>query len=184
MSLEVKIGDVFYRVEPTDHKRYTRTCRVCEGKRELTINDITFKCPMCQQEQTAFYVRGYEVRRYRLFSIEHFINNSDWKYDGSAPQVRYELYHKRGKGHCTYSSTHRVQKVPSYMFSGKCQYFNCPNPNEHSVDNCLYSDYKLAVAVAERLTQEQVDKVKAYNEENNTDYELPVFKIEHDKKSN
>ena len=70
------------------------------------------------------------------------------------------------------------------MFSGRNQYFNHPNPNEHSVDNCLYSDYRLAVAVADKLTQEQVDRVRAYNAENNTDYELPVFKIEHDKKSN
>lgn len=184
MSIEVKIGDVFYRIEPTDSKHYCRVCRVCEGKKELTINGVTFKCPMCYQEQTALFVRGYEVRRYRLFSIEHFIRDSDWKYDGRQPEVRYQLYHKRGKGHQSYSSTHIVQRVASYMFSGECQYFNCPNPNEHSVDDCLYSDYKLAVAVADRLTQEQVDKVRAYNEENNTDYELPVFKIEHDKKSN
>ena len=70
------------------------------------------------------------------------------------------------------------------MFSGECDYFNCKNPTKHSVDNCLYSDYKLAVAVAEKLTQEQIDIVKAYNEENNTDYEIPVFNIKHDRKSN
>ena len=183
MIIEPKIGEVFYRVEPVDSKHYNRVCRVCEGKKELTINGVTFKCPMCYQEQTTLYVHGYEVKRYRLFSIEHFINNSDWKYDGREPSVRYQLYHKRGLGH-SWNTQHRVQKVDAFMFSDKCGYFNNPNPNEHSVTNCLYSDYKLAVAVANRLTQEQVEKVKAYNAENNTDYELPVFKIEHDKKSN
>ena len=116
--------------------------------------------------------------------IYSFINNSDWQYKGEKPNVRYEIYHKSGKGYYGYSHEHKTEKVPYYMFSGDCDYFNCPDPSEHSVDNCLYSDYKLAVAVAEKLTQEQVDKVKAYNEENHTDYELPVFKIEHDKKSN
>ena len=33
MKIEPKIGEVFYRVEPTDYKYYTRKCRVCEGKR-------------------------------------------------------------------------------------------------------------------------------------------------------
>ena len=184
MSIEPKIGDVFYRVEPADFKYYTRKCRVCEGKKELVVNGVMFPCPMCGKEQETLRVNGYEVRRYRLFSIEHFINNSDWKYEGEAPQVRYEIYHKRGKGYYSYSSTHKTQKVSSYMFSGKCDRFNCPDPSEHYVDNCLYSDYKLAVAVADKLTQMQVEKVRVYNAENNTDYELPVFKIEHDKKSN
>ena len=62
--------------------------------------------------------------------------------------------------------------------------FNRANPSGYAVFNCMYSDYNLAVEVANKLTQEQVEKVRAYNEENNTDYELPVFKIEHDKKSN
>lgn len=183
MSVPVKIGDVFYRIEPTDHKHYTRVCRVCEGKKNLTINEVTFKCPMCAQEQTTLFVRGYVVKRYRLFSVEHFIYNYDWKYDGREPEVRYQLYHKSGFGRYSRGVTHSVQKVDSYMFSGKSQYFNCQNPSEHSVNNCLYSDYKLAVNMADKLTQEQVEKVRAYNEENNTDYELPVFKIEHDKKS-
>ena len=76
MSIEVKIGDVFYRVEPTDQKFYHRVCRACEGKKELTVNGITFKCPVCYQEQEVLRVHGYFVRRYRVFSIEHFIKSS------------------------------------------------------------------------------------------------------------
>ena len=185
MSIEVKLGDVFYKVEPTDFKYYHRQCRVCEGKKELTVNGITFKCPVCQQETETFRVHGFFVRRYRLYSIEHFISNSDWQYKGEKPNVRYELYHKSGRGYYnSYSNEYKTEKVPSYMFSGECDNFNCPNPTKYSVDNCLYSDYKLAVAVAEKLTQEQVEVVRAYNEANNTDYELPVFDIKHDKKSN
>ena len=183
MSIEVNIGDVFYRVEPTNFKYYHRACRACEGKRELTVNGITFKCPVCYQETETLRVHGFFVRRYRLFSIEHFINSSDWKYDGEKPKVRYELYHKSGKGY-SYDSEHKTVRISSSMFSGDSKKFNCPNPNEHTVDDCLYSDYKLAVSVAERLTREQVEKVRAYNEANNTDYEIPVFDIVHNKKSN
>lgn len=182
MGIQVNIGDVFYRVEPTDFKHYYRTCRVCEGKRDITVNGITFKCPMCQSESEVLRVRGYFVRRYRLYSIEKFISNQDWKYDGKEPLVRYEIYHKSGLGH-SFSNNFSTRKVSSDMFSGDCRYFNNQDANEYSVDSCLYSDYKLAVAVAERLTQEQIDKVRAYNIENGTDYALPVFTIEHDKKS-
>ena len=184
MSIKVNLGDVFYKVETTEHRHYRRECRACEGKREITVNGITFKCPVCYQEQEILRVHGFFVRRYRLYSVERFIQDSDWKYDGREPMVRYELYHKSGKGHYSYGSNHKTIKADQFMFSGNCKWFNCPEPNEHTVGNCLYSDYKLAVAVAEKLTREQVDKVKAYNEANNTEYELPVFNIEHDKKSN
>ena len=137
---------------------------------------------MCGKEQETLRVHGFFVRRYRVFSIEHFINNSDWKYDGEEPSVRYELYHKSGKGYYSSDSNHKTFKASSSAFSSDV-YLNNPDPSEHFVTNCLYSDYKLAVAVANRLTKEQVEKVRAYNAENNTDYELPVFKIEHDKKS-
>lgn len=180
MGIEVKIGDVLYRVERTKSEIYFRTCRVCEGKREITVNGITFKCPMCQQEGEVLRVNGFFVRRYRVFSKEYFINSSDWKYDGKEPYVRYEIYHKSGLG---YAGDHSTHKVSDRMFTDGCEYFNCPDPNEHNVGSCLYSDYKLAVAVAERLTNEQIEKVRAYNVENGTDYALPVFKIEHDKKS-
>lgn len=184
MKVKVNLGDVFYKVETTDHKAYHRECRVCKGKRELTINEVTFKCPVCYQEGEVLRVHGFFVRRYRVFSEEHFIDNSDWKYDGKEPKIRYELYHKSGRGYFYSDCVHKVIKEPESTFSSDCKYFNCPDPNEHSVTNCLYSDYKLAVAVAEKLTKEQIDKVRAYNEANNTTYELPVFNIEHDKKSN
>ena len=117
-----------------------------------------------------------------MFSIENFIDNSDWKYEDNGYMTRYQLYHKSGKGRYSYSSTHKVIRVDDSNFSNV--YLNPSDPSEHFVTNCLYSDYKLAVDTANKLTQEQVDKVRAYNEENNTDYELPVFNIEHDKKSN
>ena len=183
MKTEVNIGDVFYKIEPTDHKYYTRKCRVCEGKKELFINGVLFACPMCNKEQETLRVRGFVVKRYRVYAIEKYINNSDWKYNYEEPRTKYKLYHKSGKGHYSFNSNHKTTEVRDYMFSGKCYHFNCPDPNEYSVDNCLYSDYKLAVQVANRLTQKQGDKVREYNEENGTDYELPVFDIEHDKKS-
>lgn len=184
MSIEVNIGDVFYKIEPTDHKHYHRKCRVCEDKRKITVNGITFKCPMCQSESEVLRVHGFLVRRYRVFSITNWVNNSDWKYDGEKPFVKYGLYHKSGRGYYSYSCDRKEITVDASMFSDKRGYFNCTSPSRHSIDSCLYSDYKLAVTVANKLTQDQIEMVRAYNEEHNTDYELPVFAIEHDKKSN
>lgn len=183
MSVEVKIGDVFYKIEPTDHKVYHRKCRVCEGSTNLTINDITFKCPMCSKEGEALRVNGYCVRRYRVYAIENYIDTTDWKYDGGTPSVRYKLYHKSGKGN--YCAIRNEVTLYDSDFSGRLNHFNDPNPddNMYCLNRCIYSDYNLAVAVANRLTEKQVEIVRAYNEQNNTDYPLPVFLIEHDKKS-
>ena len=173
---------MFYRVESTDSKHYHRACRACEGKKEITVNGITFKCPVCYKEEEVLRVHGFFVRRYRVFSIENFIDNTDWKYEAKDYMTRYQLYHKSGKGRYTTGVEHKTIRISSQNFSAV--YMNPSNPSENFVAHCLYSDYKLAVAVADRLTEEQIAKVRAYNEANNTDYELPVFKIEHDKKSN
>ena len=178
---DVHIGDVFYRIEPADHKYYTRKCRVCEGKRELVVNGIMFPCPMCGKEQETLRVHGFEVRRYRVCSITEFTDSSDWK-PCEWRAFKYKLYHKSGRGYM-YSTTYHNVELSEDSFI-KDWLFNNPEVSEYHLDSRIYSDYKLAVAVAERLTQEQVERVRAYNEENNTDYELPVFKIEHDKKSN
>ena len=178
---DVKIGDVFYRIELTDHKYYYRKCRVCEGKKELTVNGITFKCPVCNREEEVLRVHGFFVRRYRVCAITEYTNDNDWKADDWRA-VKYKLYHKSGKGY--YSDNHKTIEVTDDYFTSASK-FNNPEVHEYiCLDYRIYSDYKLAVEVAEKLTQMQVDKVRAYNEENNTDYELPVFKIEHDKKSN
>lgn len=63
----VNIGDVFYRIHRAESKSFYPTCRVCEGKGELTINGITFKCPQCRVEAEAIHIENYAVRRFRVF---------------------------------------------------------------------------------------------------------------------
>lgn len=184
MSIDVNIGDVFYKIEATDHKQYYRKCRVCEGKKELTVNGITFKCPMCQAESDVLRVYGYFVRRYRVYAITDYIYNADWKYDGEKPKRKYDLYHKSGHGRYSYNCEHKTCTVNEMYFNESKGYFDCPAPSWRAIDSYLYSNYSLAVEVANKLTQEQVERVREYNEKNGTDYELPVFLIEHDKKSN
>ena len=40
---DVKIGDVFYRIEATDFRHFYRKCRDCEGKKIVTVNGVTFQ---------------------------------------------------------------------------------------------------------------------------------------------
>lgn len=178
---DIKIGDVFYLIKPTDHKYYHRVCRACEGKKEITVNGITFRCPVCSQEQEVLRVNGFEVRRFRVYAITEYTDSYDWK-PCKSRAFKYKLYHKRGRGYM-YNANHDTIELSEDNFT-KDWLFNNPEVSEFFNTNCIYSDYKLAVAVANALNQMQVDKVRAYNEANNTDYELPVFKIEHDKKSN
>ena len=178
---DVQIGDVLYRIEPTDFKYYHRKCRACEGKKELTVNGITFPCPVCTKEQETLKVNGFEVRRYRVCAITEYTDSSDWK-PCEWRARKYKLYHKSGRGY-SYSANYSNIELSEDHFT-KDWLFNNPEIGEHFNSDRIYSNYLLAVAVAEDLTKLQIEKVRAYNEANNTDYELPVFKIEHDKKSN
>lgn len=175
---DINIGDVFYYVELDKTVTYRSGCRVCEGTEKLTINGVTFKCPMCKEEERALTVRGYKVVRYRVFSITEEMNNSDWKVS-PLRSFKYGLYHKHGRGNSYFN--HKTKTVYSH-------YLKSPWLNSESVDSFnsdfVYSDYKLAVECANRLTQMSIEEVAEYNKEHGTNFELPVFDIVHDKKSN
>lgn len=176
--MNINIGDVFYMIEVCDRIPFYTKCRVCEGKKEITVNGITFRCPKCNDEKILLCIYGYKVVRYKVYSIETSMPNEDWK-TSDIRNIKYGLFHKHGKGHYI-GNTKTIQRS-DYGFSEK--FLNNPNvKNRHYADK-IYSDYKLAVKCADELTQESINELKRYNEKYGTNFEIPILKIEHDKKS-
>lgn len=175
------IGDVFYRIEKDQNKSFYQDCRVCGGTKELTVNGVTFKCPMCEKEKVSLTVHSYKVVRYRVYSKTEYTRCDDWK-PCETRDVKYGLYHKSGKGYYSYSSTNIKIDVNETYFNAPF-WFDNPDPEPYYLDKAIYSDYNLAVKVANAFTQKQIDKVADYNKEHNTNFELPVFEPNHDKKS-
>lgn len=177
----IKIGDVFYRLMPTTSVAFRSECRVCGGERKLTVNEITFPCPMCHKETEVLSVHGYEVRRFKVFSIEEKANNDYWKL-GNIRKI-YSFFTKRGLGMCNHynSSEWRINEEEFATKLNKTDIFTPKNAN-HLVQSVYFDDYALAVETAERLTEWEREKVTEFNKEHGTDFDLPVFEIDHDKK--
>lgn len=194
-----QIGDVFYIIKRSAEKtyRFTRTCRVCEGKKELTVNGITFRCPKCAEETTTLQVSGFEVRCYKVFQVTEKADNAFWKLprnkDGNISTYKsYKLFHKNRRG-ADYNPD--LEDRSERIFSHDCPYFNCTavdvlnkvieNPNSATSlhCDCIYDDYKLAVKVADALSEKEMERVKVYNEKNGTSYEVPSLYCEHEKKT-
>lgn len=175
----VNIGDVFYKIEHADYQVFREPCLVCLGKRELTVNGVTFRCPCCDSRNEVIGVSKYVVKRYRVYSIEADTNIDEWK-ASDYRRVTFSLYHKSGRGY--YGSEHSKSEFREYDLA---YYFNIPvaDASEGSYKNYIYDDYKLAVAVADAFTAKELKELDEYNALHGTEHKA-VFKTEHDKKSN
>lgn len=176
--MNINIGDVFYIIEIGERKHFYTNCKVCNGERKLTVNGITFKCPMCDKEEKCLTAFGYKVVRYRVHSIKTSMPNDEWKISDRR-NTYYGLYHKHGKGY--YSGNYSTTEKHESYFTDK--YLNNAEITKYNYSNLIFSDYKLAVKCAEKLTEESINEIKEFNARKGTNFEIPNFCIEHDKKS-
>ena len=176
------IGDVVYFIEAADFQVFRSPCNVCEGTKKITVNDVTFGCPCCNNEKEIIKVNSFVVRRYRLYSITDEVSNNEWK-ASTFHRLTFVFYRKTGHGYSYYSSNHSTKKLVESELNN-C--YNIPfdeKSSEYNVTRYFYDDYKLAVSMAECMTKKQLEKLRAYNDENGTKY-IASFSTENDKKSN
>ena len=58
----ISIGDIFYVIDARERNDFSSPCRVCNDEKKLTVNGITFDCPVCG---------GYRSRE-TVVSVQHF----------------------------------------------------------------------------------------------------------------
>lgn len=173
----VNIGDVFYRVHRAESKSFYPTCRVCEGKGELTINGITFKCPQCRVEAEAIHVDNYAVRRFRVFAIEDAVDTLEWK-PSDFHTIKYFLYRKIGGGHWVSRDNTGATQFTADEF---CREYNIPFAGDPKYHDGIYDDYKTALAIAAQMNETEINRLHAYNVEHGTAYAVD-FTPKHDPK--
>lgn len=171
----INIGDVFYMIEQGDTKQFYEPCKVCNDTREVTVNGVTFKCPCCNRGKQAIFVQQHIVHRYRVHRISDEVESREWK-AGENHTVKFGLYRKVGNGWGEHNST----ELWATDFTKR---LNAPCGNDTVNGYGIYDDYKLAVSVAERMNEIELEQLKAYNAEHGTNYEVNFTKT-HDKKSN
>ena len=60
----ISIGDIFYVIDTRERNDFSSPCRVCNDEKKLTVNGITFDCPVCGgQSTTAGAVKKRARRR-------------------------------------------------------------------------------------------------------------------------
>lgn len=178
MNSKFQIGQVFYRIKPCDYKIFHKTCRVCGGERKLTINGVTFNCPVCQKEEEAVRTNAFKVVRYKVCSVTEQVFSRDWSIKGCDIAVMYGLFTKHGKGYGFANDIERLERSEANIV----HHLNVIDENRFDCETAIFDDYKLAVQAADEATKRQIERLKKYNEDNGTDYEIPVFEVEHDRK--
>ncbi|MCM1218022.1 MAG: hypothetical protein NC548_26345 [Lachnospiraceae bacterium] len=170
----VNIGDVFYMIARGETKQFYEPCKVCNDTRNVTVNGVTFTCPCCNRGAQAIFVQQHVVHRYRVYSISDEVENHEWK-AGENHKVKFGLYRKVGLGWGDHRSTELWARGFQERLNAPC--------GEHPINEYgIYDDYKLAVSVAERMNEIEFERLKAYNDEHGTHYEVH-FTQPHDAKS-
>lgn len=189
-----QIGDIVYLIVATNTRSFFRACRVCNGERQLTVNGVTFTCPVCNREEALLSVCGYKVVKCKVYSITKSVNTDCWQLPTDADgnyicKLEYKLFNKRGKGYNDGNYTYYTRAssaVTTYLNHNKPDdYATLENFARNPIEKYLYAvytDYKLAVSLADRFSQLQAERVRRYNEENGTSFDVPCLCQLHDKK--
>lgn len=179
----VHIGDVFYRVEHGEGTYLKAPCRVCEGKREITVNGITFKCPMCDSETAVLNVSKYVVRRYRVYGIYDEVSTYEWK-PSTVHRVKFKMYRKVGRVYVGwFGSDGGSLELSDDDIERKLNKTYDPSLSASSQTDAIFDDYKLACKFADAANAAELQRVADYNAEHGTEH-VVTFKVENDPKSN
>lgn len=178
------MDEVFYRIELAKTEYLRDRCVVCEDKKSLTVNGVTFKCPCCESASVNTQIHAYAVRRYRVCGIFEEKQSQDWKPE-TRSRVKVKLYRKVGRGHITWYNDSQGGTWEIYPVDARLNvpyYDDMPTAN-HALINFVYSDYALACRVADALTEREIAYLAKINAERGTNYTVE-FKQYHDQKSN
>lgn len=162
-NFPIKLGDVLYTVEEITHQYFYGVCEVCKGEGNITYNGYSFRCPKCNgfnQSTLVLKVCRYNVYRYRVAKISEKLKMFDWNpAKGFDRQITIKLFRPQPRG--SYGEHDKTIKLSSN---------NGKEINILNIGKNIYSDYKTAVAEADKLNSEQEAIVKKYNEDFGTEF--------------
>ena len=77
----IKIGDIFYVIDTRERRDFSSPCRVCNDEKKLTINGITFDCPVCggyRPRETVVEVQHFTVATVKVYVIKQEVSTDYW----------------------------------------------------------------------------------------------------------
>lgn len=187
----ISIGDIFYVIDARERDDFSAPCRVCNGEKKLTVNGITFDCPVCggyRSRETVVSIEHFTVATVKVYVIKQEVSTDYWRIRNYC-DLHFQVFRRRGHGH--YGDGYNFTR--GYT-ADEIKYSLNALPDEkflqsHSQDGSraftcarfIFDDYKLACRTAEILNESELAKLDKYNAEHGTSF-APIWKQTNDPK--
>lgn len=183
---QIQIGDIFYVITKREYKEFTSPCRVCNDEKQLTINGVTFNCPVCNgyysssnRAEKVAEIKHYTVMTVKVYKVEQEMSTDTWK-DSACDDLRFRVYRKRGFGY-NGDSDNFTREYNSRNI--KLLLNELPeNRDYRDIDRFIFDDYKIACEAADILNAYEQEKLDKYNNDHGTTF-APQWKKANDPKN-
>ena len=158
VDADITMGSVFYGVEHVESQAFAAPCNICDGEGQVVIRDISITCPMCfGKKESVLNLNGYSVQAFKV--IGAYCNEVLVK----GRIVRTQMLSLSNCGSTEDEISRRAS--PGDL---DVEY----EPLEGKAEDLIFSDYRRAIAYADRLRCLQEDRLKAFNERHKTEHRI------------
>lgn len=174
----ISIGDIFYVIDTRERNDFSSPCRVCNDEKKLTVNGITFDCPVCggyRPRETVVSVQHFTVATVKVCVIKQEVSTDYWTIQNYR-DLHFRVFRKRGHGYngdgnnftrdfTSNNIKNNLNVLPDEKF---LQIYSQDGYFARNCERFIFDDYKLACRAAdnppprERSRNAPVGVIKTY----------------------
>lgn len=188
----ISIGDIFYVIDTRERNDFSSPCRVCNDEKKLTVNGITFDCPVCGGYRPA--KRSSACNILPLQRLKCTLSNKKYlRIIGRYKNYRdlhFRVFRKRGHGYngdgnnftrdfTSNNIKNDLNVLPDEKF---LQIYSQDGYFARNCERFIFDDYKLACRAAEILNESELARLNKYNAEHGTSF-VPIWDKTNDPKN-
>lgn len=165
-GLTVNLGDTLFIIDGSKKKEYKQECKVCRGTKSVTVNNVTFPCPVCEFNRHSIVIYQYQPIEMEVSEIT--IKKLNYNHKVSILLVSKEIVEH--------------QKLTKVVSGDKLLNVNI-QPNDQDLSSLVHSDYYANTTVfsnriqaglaATKLNVAEQDRLFRYNDTNKTQLKYP-----------
>lgn len=186
------IGDIFYVIDTRERNDFSSPCRVCNDEKKLTVNGITFDCPVCggyRPRETVVSVQHFTVATVKVYVIKQEVSTDYWTIQNYR-DLHFRVFRKRGHGYngdgnnftrdfTSNDIKNNLNVLPDEKF---LQIYSQDGYFARNCERFIFDDYKLACRAAEILNESELARLNKYNAEHGTSF-APIWDKTNDPKN-
>ena len=188
----ISIGDIFYVIDARERNDFSSPCRVCNDEKKLTVNGITFDCPVCggyRSRETVVSVQHFTVATVKVYVIKQEVSTDYWAIQNYR-DLQFRVFRKRGHGYngdgnnftrdfTSNDIKNNLNVLPDEKF---LQIYSQDGYFTRNCERFIFDDYKLACRAAKILNESELARLNKYNAEHGTSF-APIWNKTNDPKN-